>query len=412
VDPTAALASLTSTVRDERARLIAALVRVYGFDLAEESVDAAIESALSKWPSEGTPDSPRAWLLSVARRRAIDRVRHLATADEAHSAILATGPGEADLDVDPDAAEFPDDRLQLLFTCCHPAIAREAQVALALRWLSGLTTEDVARAFCVTVPTMAQRLTRAKSKIEVAGIPYEVPERSELPGRVGSVLEVIYAIFNEGYVATAGEDLQRIDLAEEAIRLGALVTSLLPENADAKAVLALLWLIHARREARSAAGELVPLEEQDRSLWDRDAITRGTRLLGEALSEGATTSYTIEAAIQALHDEAPTYAQTDFRQIAELYAMLRARSDAPVIAVNEAIARAAVVGPAAALADILVLERDDALANHPVLCAAKADLLRRLGRIPEARAAYDAAISATKNAVERRFLSRRRDTLT
>ncbi len=406
-------AALTSVVRAERARLVATLVREYGFDLAEEAIDAAIEAAIVQWPAEGTPESPRAWLLAIARRRAIDRVRHAKSASVVHDAIRALAPDEAHAEEDPDAADFPDDRLRLLFTCCHPAIARDAQIALALRWLSGLSTDDVARAFCVPVPTMAQRLTRAKSKIELAGIPYAVPERSELPGRVDAVLEVIYAIFNEGYVATTGSELQRVDLAEEAIRLGELVTGLLPESAEAKALLALLQLIHARRHARATSeGELVPLEEQDRSRWDRDAIERGRALLVEALAHGPPSAYAIEAAIQALHDEAASWAATDFPQIVRLYAMLRVRADSPVVAVNEAVAHSFVDGPETGLEHLRALESDASVATHPSLPAAKADLLRRLGRRDEARAAYDAAIAATRNEVEQRFLARRRDALT
>jgi RNA polymerase sigma-70 factor, ECF subfamily len=403
-DPAAALASV---VRTERTRLVATLVRRYGFDLAEEAVDAAIEAALAQWPREGAPASPRAWLLAVARRRAIDRVRHRVTADEVHGALSAFAPPDAaELD---DAAAFPDDRLRLLFTCCHPAIAREAQVALALRWLSGLSTEDVARAFCVPVPTMAQRLTRARSKIETARIPYEVPEARELGGRLSSVLEVVYAIFNEGYVATAGPELQRNVLADEALHLAALVSELLPESAEAKAMRALLLLVHARRRARvSPEGELVPLDEQDRAAWDQDAIAHGKALLAEALASGRPTAYAIEAAIQALHDEAPTYEATDFPQILVLYRLLRQVNDAPVVALNEAVARAMVDGPEAALADVLALERGGALAAHPAIPAAKADLLRRLGRAGEARRAYDEAIAGTKNEAEQRFFRRRK----
>jgi RNA polymerase sigma-70 factor, ECF subfamily len=408
VEPTAALVSV---VRAERTRLIATLVRRYGFDLAEESVDAAIEAALEQWPGMGTPASPRAWLLAVARRRAIDGVRHRTVTDVAHEDLRALAPEEASAE-DPDAADFPDDRLRLVFTCCHPAIAREAQVALALRWLSGLSTEDVARAFCVPVPTMAQRLTRAKSKIEIAGIPYEVPERKELDTRLSAVLEVIYAIFNEGYVATAGAELQRVDLAEEAVRLAELVVALLPDASEAKAMLALLLLIHARRAARSSAdGELVPLEDQDRSLWEGRAIARGKSLLEAALVSAAPSLYAIEAAIQVLHDEAPTYAETDFRQIVALYRMLGARTDAPIVKLNEAVARSMVDGLEIALADVLALERAGVLPNHPALPAAKADLYRRLRRHEDARAAYNEAIASTKNEAERRFLARRRSVL-
>ena len=405
VDPTAALVSV---VRSERTRLVATLVRRYGFDLAEEAVDTAISSALEQWPISGTPASPRAWLLSVAKRRAIDRVRHRVKADEVHATLEATSAGETD---DPDAPdrELPDDRLRLVFTCCHPAIAHDAQVALALRWISGLSTEDVARAFCVPVPTMAQRLTRAKSKIEAARIPYEVPERRELPERVSTVLEVVYAIFNEGYVATVGTSLQRTDLAEEAIRLAELVVLLLPESAEARSMLALLYLVHARRHARvSSDGELVSLEEQDRTLWNTADVARGKALLTEALASGPPTAYAIEAAIQALHDEAPSYEATDFPQILALYGMLRANTEASIVRVNEAVARAMVEGPEAALADLVRLDGNTELSGNPSLPAAKAEMFRRLGRIEEARSAYNDAINATKNEVEKRFLERKK----
>ncbi len=400
--------ALVDLVRGERTRLVATLVRSYGFDLAEDSIDAAIEAALQQWPVEGTPASPRAWLLSVARRRAIDAVRHRVTAEQVHDALALVADEAA---AEEEGARFPDDRLRLVFTCCHPAIARDAQVALALRWISGLSTEEIARAFLVPVPTMAQRLTRAKSKIEAARIPYEVPEARELPERLSAVLEVTYAIFNEGYVATAGSALQRVDLAEEALRFGELLVTLLPD-AEARALLALLWLVHARRAARcTAEGDLVPLEEQDRSTWDRAAIARGKALLAEALATGAPTAYAIEAAIQALHDDAPSFAATDFRQIVTLYGMLRARTEAPIVALNEAVARAMVEGPERALADVEAIEASGALGAHHAVPAAKADLLRRLGRVEEARAAYDAAIATAKNEVERRFLTARRAAL-
>lgn len=408
VDPTVALASV---VRSERGRLVATLVRRYGFDLAEEAVDAAIEAALARWPTEGAPASPRAWLLAVARRRAVDRVRQRARTDALRDTLAVVGPEEA-ADDDLDAADLPDDRLRMLFTCCHPAIAREAQVALALRWLSGLSTEDVARAFCVPVPTMAQRLTRAKSKIEAARIPYEVPEASELAARVSSVLEVVYAIFNEGYVATAGDELQRVDLADEALRLAELVAALLPESAEAKGMLALLLLIHARRAARvDASGELVPLEDQDRSRFDAAAVARGKASLAEALAAGPPTAYAVEAAIQALHDDAPSWGETDFAQIVHLYELLAARAPSPIVRLNQAVARSMVEGPEAGVAAIAALTAEPALAEHPALHAATADLLRRAGRAAEARDAYDRAIAATKNEAERRFLKKRRSSL-
>jgi RNA polymerase sigma-70 factor, ECF subfamily len=400
-------ATLSALVRAERTHLVATLLRQYGFDLAEEAVDAAIESALAQWPTQGVPASPRAWLLSVARRRAIDVVRHRGMAKKAHQAIGAFSATSGSLS---DEHELADDRLRLVFTCCHPAIARESQVALALRWLSGLSTDEVARAFCVPVPTMAQRLTRAKTKIEGARIPYEVPERRELPERVSAVLEVVYAIFNEGYVATEGSELTRVDLAEEALRLAELIVELLPDHAEARALLALLLLVHARRAARlSGEGELVTLEEQDRALWDHNAIARGAGLLEQALAAGPPSAYAIEAAIQALHDQAPSYAATDFRQIVILYGMLRARTNVALVALNLAVARAMVEGPAVALAALRALEDDPALARHHALYAAEADMLRRLGRDDEARAAYDQAIAATKNLAEQGFLRKRRD---
>lgn len=402
---------IADVVRRERTGLVATLVRRYGFDLAEEAVDAAITTALERWPRDGTPESPRAWLLSVAKRRAIDQVRHRVAASAVHDAMRAFGPEEG-TDEDRDAAAFPDDRLRLLFTCCHPAIAREAQVSLALRWVSGLSTEDVARAFCVPVPTMAQRLTRAKTKIEAARIPYEVPEASELAERVGVVLEVVYAIFNEGYVATSGAGLDRVDLAEEALRLVELCRGLMPDMPVATAMHALLLLIHARRAARTTEqGDLVPLEEQDRTRWDRAAIARGKALLAEALGAGPSGPYGIEAAIQALHDEAPTWAETDFRQIVALYRMLRLRTNAPIVALNEAVAISMVDGPVAALADVLAIERAGTLAEHPAVPAAKADLYRRLGDVEAARAAYECAIALTKNEAEARFLRKRLATL-
>ncbi|MFO0676213.1 MAG: DUF6596 domain-containing protein [Polyangiaceae bacterium] len=399
--------TLARVVREERTRLVATLVRRHGFDLAEESVDAAIALALVQWAETGVPDSPRAWLLQVARRRAVDRLRRLRTEDASRDTLR--GIADESVDLDPDAEAFPDDRLRLLFTCCHPALARDAQVALALRWLSGLSTEDVARAFCVPVPTMAQRLTRAKSKIERAGIPYEVPERRELAGRLEAVLEVVYAIFNEGYVATAGDSLQRVDLAEEAVRLAGLVVELLPDEADAKAMAALVTLVHARRFARvGSAGELVRLEDQDRSLWDMDAVARGKDLLARALATGAPSSYAIEAAIQAVYDDAPAYDATDFPQIAALYALLRAKTDAPLVRVNEAVVRERIDGPAAALALLEALDGDPGLEGHPALPAAKAAMFARLGRDAEARSAFDAAIAATRNEVERAFLTSRK----
>lgn len=398
--------ALARTLRDERARIVAALVRRWGFDLAEECLDAAVEQALRQWPVEGVPTSPRAWLLSVARRRAIDAVRHRVMADEAHRALRVCADDLDEALEDP-ARHLPDDRLRLLFTCCHPALAPETQVALALRWLSGLSTDDVARAFCVPTATMAQRLTRAKSKIEGAGIPYEVPGREELPARIARVLEVIYAIFNEAYVATSGEALTRVDLAHEALRLSALAVELMPDEAATHALLALLTLIHARHDARTDAdGTPVSLEDQDRARWDADAIARGRAHLLHSLTLGPPSPWTFEAAIQAVHADAPRYADTDFAQIVALYDLLCARVDSPVVRLNAAVARAHTDGPAAALARVEDLANE--LTAHPALHAARADLLARLGRLDEARGAWDRAITATRNEAERRFLQRRR----
>lgn len=400
-------AALVNVVRQERTLLIATLVRRYGFDLAEESVDAAIESALIQWKESGVPDSPRGWLLSVARRRAIDRVRHATTTKKAETSLEVLA--EEQEGAASDASSFPDDRLRLVFTCCHPAIAREAQVALSLRWLSGLSTEDVARAFCVSVDAMSQRLTRAKTKIEAARIPYEVPEKRELEGRVSAVLEVVYAIFNEGYVATNGDALQRVDLAEEALRLVELLGALLPESGETKALHALLLLVHARREARvTLTGDLVRLEEQDRGRWDRVAIRRGQALLAEALELAPPNAYAVEAAIQAIHDDSPSYAATDFVQVMTLYGLLQSMTDAPIVRVNRAVARAMVEGPDIALQDLEALDLEGVLSGHPALPAAKADLYRRIGRREEALSAYARAIAATNNEAEKRFLERQR----
>ncbi len=402
--------AIEAFVRDDRSRVLAALVKRCGFEVAEESLDAAIEAAVRQWPGEGTPSSPAAWVMAVARRRAIDALRHRATRSQGRATLRALrDERDADALSALEDEAFGDDRLRLFFTCCHPAIAEETRVALALRWLSGLSTDDVARAFCVAPATMAQRLTRAKAKIETAGIPYEVPEKSELRERLASVLEVLYAIFNEGYVATAGTSLQRVDLADEALRLAAILCALVDEHPDALSLRALLLLVHARRAARTASdGEMIALDEQDRALWDRAMISLGKSLLDRALRAGPPSAYAIEAAIQALHDESPSYVATDFAQIAELYRLLRAKVDAPIVALNEAVARSMVDGPEQGLRLVLALERAEGLQGHHALFAAKADLLRRLGRSAEAIAAYDAAIEATRNEPERRFLSRRR----
>lgn len=400
--------ALAAVHRDDRARIVAALVRRFGFDIAEESFEAAIEQAITRWSVEGVARDPAGWLRSVAWRRAIDRVRRMVIDRDARGQLAHT--------IEPSSGAEPtsieDDRLRLLFTCCHPAIARESQVALALRWLSGLSTSEVARAFCVAESAMAQRLTRAKSKIAAARIPYEIPAEDELHERIAAVLEVIYAIFNEGYVATEGPELSRVELADEAIYLGATLVQLVPESADARAMLSLMLLVHARRDARHAGEQgMIALDEQDRARWDQPMIARGTALLREALARGRPSAYAIEAAIQALHDESPSYAQTDFAQIVELYALLRAKMDHPLIELNEAVARSMIDGPEPALRALAAIERRGALAEHHALYAAKADLLRRCGRVREAQRAYDRAIERTRNEAEQRFLLRRRAAL-
>jgi RNA polymerase sigma-70 factor, ECF subfamily len=404
---------LSQLIRTERTRLIATLVRRYGFDLAEECVDAAFEHALGQWRAEETPASPYGWLLAVARRRAIDRVRHHTVAESVHKELKHTSPQTAP-EVDLDAADLPDERVRLLFTCCHPAIARDAQIALALRWLSGLSTEDVARAFCIPVATMAQRLTRAKAKIETAKIPYEVPTQRDLPERVDAVLEVVYAIFNEGYVATSGADLQREELMQAALDIAELVVQLLPDSADPKALLALLLSIHARTPARvSAARELISLQEQDRTRWDQTLATRGRLMLEQALAQGAPSAYAVEAAIQALHNEAQCYESTDFRQIFTLYGVLRQKTDTPLIRLNQIVALAMVESVEIGLEALLALHATSPadFETHPALFAAKADFLRRLARSDEAKLAYDEAIARTRNQAEKRFLTMRKQQL-
>jgi len=403
--------------RAERGRLLATLIRLLGdIDLAEEALAIALEAALVQWPAEGVPDNPRAWLIRAARNKAVDRLRRGALFQEKRAALetQAARDEEERLDrerarrEDAEGESVEDDRLRLIFTCCHPSLAIEAQVALTLRTLGGLETEEIARAFLVPPPTMAQRLVRAKTKIREARIPYRVPEPGDLGERVDAVLAVIYLIFNEGYAASSGEALVRGELCGEALRLGRLVVELLPGRPEPRALLALMLLQDARRAARVGPdGEVVVLEEQDRARWDRAAIAEGAALVEEALRLGPPGSYALQAAIAAVHGQAARAEDTDWRQIAGLYALLLQAHPSPVVALNHAVAVAMAEGPAEGLRRIDAISQAGALAGYYLLPAARADLLRRLGRLPEAAVAYRLALTLAGNHAERRFLERR-----
>jgi RNA polymerase sigma-70 factor (ECF subfamily) len=397
--------------KEERGRILATLIRVLGdIDLGEEALAAALEAALVQWPSEGTPENPRAWLIRAARNKAIDRMRRNSLFEDKRAEMEAAAALEredAALDFD-DEVSVPDDRLRLIFTCCHPALAVEAQVALTLRTLCGLETEEIARAFLVPAPTMAQRLVRAKAKIRQAGIPYRMPDAEDLPARVDAVLAVVYLVFNEGYAASSGAALIRRELCAEAIRLGRLLVELLPAETEARGLLALMLLTDARRDARvDAAGEVVLLEAQDRARWDRDEIGEGLALVEGALRGGPPGSYALQAAIAGVHARAARAEETDWREIAGLYAVLRAAHPSGVVALNHAAAVAMADGPEAGLRLMDALAAGGALAGYHLLPAARADLLRRLGRWPEAAAAYREALALVGNDADRRFLERR-----
>ena len=394
--------------RSDSRRVLATLIRLLGdFDLAEEALHDAFTAALERWTREGVPANPRAWLVSAGRFKAIDAIRRRARFDRSQALLAerleAEGPA-----VEPgDDEGVEDDRLRLTFTCCHPALTSDAQVALTLREVCGLTTEEIARAFLTTAPTVAQRIVRAKGKIRDAGIPYEVPSRSDLPERLDGVLRVIYLVFNEGYSATSGETVVRAELSTEAIRLGRLLVSLLPEP-EARGLLALMLLHESRRAARtSAEGELILLDDQDRSRWNRDLIAEGRPLVTRALLSRRFGPYTLQAAIAAVHAEAATAGATDWAQIVGLYDLLLRADPGPVVELNRAVAVAMRDGPAAGLALIdAMLTRGD-LDDYHLAHSARADLCRRLGRAAEARASYQRALALTRLEPERRFLERR-----
>jgi len=398
--------------KEERGRILATLIRVLGdFDHAEDALAAALEAALRQWPRDGQPDNPRAWLLRAARNRAVDdqrrRTRARRRAETLHDAVTV-GASEHDAADEDSVDAVSDDRLRLIFTCCHPALPLEAQVALTLRTLGGLSTEEIARAFLVPTVTMAQRLVRAKQKIRVAAIPYHVPDQAELPERLSAVMAVLYLVFNEGYAATSGDTLVRRELATEAIRLGRLLCQLLPAQPRPRGLLALMLLQDARREARVGPdGEVVLLEDQDRSLWDRAEIDEGLPLVEEALRARPPDSYALQAAIAALHARAPSARETDWAQIAALYVALHTLTPSPVVRLNHAVAVAFADGPAAGLGLLDALEAEKSLDGYHLLHAARADLLRRLGRRAEAAVAYRAALDRVGNQAERRFLERR-----
>ena len=400
----------------ERGKILATLIRALGdFDVAEDALASAWEAALRQWPAEGRPDSPQAWLIRTARNRGIDEIRRGATAhrkrEEIQSAIApeeASGPA-------PDDSDEPavgDDLLRLIFTCCHPALSVEAQVALTLRTLGGLSTEEIGRAFLVSPVVMAQRLVRSKQKIRSARIPYRVPDEVDLPERMAAVMSVIYLIFNEGYSASSGENLLRETLVLEAIRLGRLLCQLMPGRPGPRSLLALMLLHDSRRAARvTPEGDLVVLEEQDRTLWNQDQIAEGLRLLDEELGAHPPNAYAIQAAIAALHARAARASDTDWRQIAALYSRLFVLSPSPIVMLNHAVAVAMAEGPAEGLQLLEQLVVSDVLHGYHRLPAARGDLLRRLGRREKAAAAYREALALVGSDVERRFLQRRLEQL-
>lgn len=394
--------------RSESRRILATLIRLLGdFDLAEEAMHEAFRAAVEQWPEQGVPDNPRAWLVSAGRFKTIDslrrRARFDASLDEIAQRLHSQPQDPAEQNID----EVEDDRLRLIFTCCHPALPREARIALTLREVCDLSTEEIARAFLVPAPTVAQRIVRAKARIRDAGLPYQVPSHAELPERLDSVLHVVYLVFNEGYSATAGDQVTRADLSAEAIRLGRLLLDLLPD-AEVMGLLALMLLHESRRAARtSATGELILLDAQDRSRWDRALIAEGDALIQRALTTRRIGPYALQAAISAVHAQAESAEATDWTQIVALYDLLRRADPSPIIDLNRAVAVAMRDGPEAGLRLIDELLDNDLLASYHLAHAARADLCRRLGREAEARSAYQRALALARQSPERRFLERR-----
>ncbi|HEX4154387.1 MAG TPA: RNA polymerase sigma factor [Acidobacteriaceae bacterium] len=405
---------LDSLYRADSRRILATLIRLLGdFDLAEEAMHEAFAAALSLWPASGVPGNPRPWLISTARFKAIDTLRRRARFDASQDELaryLEAQSSSSESSNEEDILE--DDRLRLIFTCCHPSLAPEARVALTLREVCGLTTEEIAKAFLTTPSTLAQRIVRAKAKIRETKIPYEVPASEELPERLGAVLQVIYLVFNEGYSAAAGAEVTRAELTAEAIRLGRLLTDLQPEsevpNPEITGLLALMLLQESRRAARSSpTGELILLENQDRSLWNRDQIAEGLALVKEALNSRRFGSYTLQAAIAAVHAQAESAAATDWQQIVALYDQLAQIQPSPVVHLNRAVAIAMRDGPGAGLTQIDAVLEHGELANYYLAHSARADMYRRLGRTAEARSAYEKALALTQQEPERQFLEER-----